>query len=211
MTADKFWTFPQIAAIAAQDKKGKYWRSYTDDYLGVVVGDFWRGRFGRVFHRPLGFANRTPDIITRQIVWRMLGVAKPPAFHGVRENEHPDWAALAKVPPEDYGVGCSPPGIRNTFLVQLLLPEAEARDWIHKQGKPKSARGRPTEWNWDGAVGHLIAVANTMDGLPDTQADIERLVADWFSDTYDAQPAESAIRKHVCTWCKEVLTRPQNN
>jgi hypothetical protein len=66
-------------------------------------------------------------------------------------------------------------------------------------------RGRKPTWDWDGPVGHLLSVANTPDGLPDHQADIELLVAKWFRDTFDAEPVESAIRKHVSAWCKGVL------
>ena len=66
-----------------------------------------------------------------------------------------------------------------------------------------ATRGRPVRWDWGGAVGHLLSVANTPDGLPDTQADIERLVAGWFSTTGGDEPAESAIREHVSTWCPD--------
>ncbi len=66
-------------------------------------------------------------------------------------------------------------------------------------------RGRKPIWDWEGAFAHLLWVANCPDGLPRVQADIERLVADWFRQTVDNEPAESAIRKRVSVWCKEVL------
>ena len=209
MTADnKFWPFPKIADTAAQEKHGERWRLFADDYLGALVADFWRSRVQQVFHRSIGFVSQTPDTITREVVWRMLGVvARPLAFHGVQEREMPDWEALAQVPPEDYGPGLSPPGIRSTFMVQLLLPEAEARDWIRMRGKAKRPRARPVEWDWDGAVAHLLAVANTPNGLPETQVKIEHLVEDWFDRTYGDTPVESAIRKHVKIWCKDVFLK----
>ena len=160
-----------------------------------------------ICHSTIGFASQTPDTITREVTWSVLGAARPPAFHGVREREYPDWDALAEVPPEDYGVGCSPPGIRNTILAQLRLPEVEARDWIRRQGKAKRSPGRPGKWDWDGAVAHLLAVANAPDGLPEIQAKIEDIVADWFVRMYDDAPTESAIRKHVSAWCKYVFPK----
>ena len=123
VTADNPWRFLKIAETVAQTKHGARWRMFTDDYLGALVGAFWRNRFPQVFHR-YGFGR--PDTITREVAWRMLGDARPPAFRGVQEREDPDWEALAEVPAEDYGSG-----LRNTFLAQLLLPEAEAGEWIH--------------------------------------------------------------------------------
>ena len=207
MTTDKFWTFPQIADRAAQNKESKHWRSHADDYLGDLVGDYWRGRFEQVFHHPMGFWSQPPDPITREVTWKMLGGARPLAFHGVKEREYPDWEALAEVPSEDYGVGCSPPGIRNTILAQHRLSEVDAHNWIRRQGQAKPSPGRPAKWDWDGAVAHLLAVANTPDGLPENQAKVELLVAEWFHRTYDCAPAESAIRKHVQPWCKDVFRK----
>jgi hypothetical protein len=65
---------------------------------------------------------------------------------------------------------------------------------------PKRRPGRKQKWDWDGAVAHLMAIANTPDGLPETQADMERLVGDWFVDNFDDSPAESTIREKVRNW-----------
>ncbi len=75
----------------------------------------------------------------------------------------------------------------------------------------QSNRGPKPIWDWEGAVAHLLSVANSPDGLPDRQSDIERLVADWFRQTIDKEPVESAIRKHVSAWCKEVLEKASNS
>lgn len=209
MTADyKFWAFPKIAETIAQEKHGERWRLFADDYLGALAHDFWLNRFPRVFHH-YGFGK--PDLITREVVWRCLGPGKPPAFADTPPDNFPIWEALARVPSEDYGPGCSPPGLRNTFLAQLFLPEAEVRDWISSKGKAKRSPGRPVQWDWDGAVAYLRTVANSRDGLPKVQADVERLVAEWFIDIQDDHPVESAIRKRVGAWRKEGLGRPQNN
>ncbi len=86
-----------------------------------------------------------------------------------------------------------------------VFPVKEAPEAIVEGAAEQSGRGRKPKWDWDGAVGHLLSVANTPDGLPESQAEIERLVAAWFRDTVDAEPAESLIRNHVSVWCKGVV------
>ncbi len=198
MTAvNKLWTFPKIADTAAQERHGERWRLFAEDYLGDLVADFWRNRFHQVFHRSKGFVTRTPDTITREEVWRLLEVAKPPAFHDFPERDRPDWEALAQVAPEDYGPGLSPPGIRSTFLATLLLPEAEARDWIRKQGKAKHPRGRPQKYDWIAFLQQVARIANTPHGLPEKQADLERCMLEWCANNWGEEPAESVIREKL--------------
>ena len=61
--------------------------------------------------------------------------------------------------------------------------------------------GRPRKHDWEGALCHLIAVADR-DGLEEpTQADIERKIAEWFSGQGKPEPAESAIRE----WAQKVM------
>jgi hypothetical protein len=73
------------------------------------------------------------------------------------------------------------------------------------QSAPKPAinkGGRPGKWNWEGALIHLIAIANTTDGLPDDegpQARIGEIMADWFATNSEdgSTPAESEIKKRA--------------
>ncbi len=197
MTADnKFWAFPKIADTAAQENHKERWRLFADDYLGALVGDYWRDRFEQVFHHPGGFASQTPDPITREVTWKVLGGTRPLAFHGVQEGEHPDWEALAQAAPEDYGPGLSPPGIRSTFMVQLLLPEAEARDWIRRQGKTKLPPGRPQKYDWDAFWREIVKVAD-MDGLPETKAELVEHMSEWCEIAWGEEPASSVIREKI--------------
>ena len=53
----------------------------------------------------------------------------------------------------------------------------------------------------------LPTIANGKDGLPESQADIERLVAAWFISQYDDQPSISQIREHVVVWCEGILRK----
>jgi hypothetical protein len=65
-------------------------------------------------------------------------------------------------------------------------------------------RGRNTVWDWEGAMRHLVIVANTPDGLPQLQADTERLVARYFEDRTDGHsPVTSAIRAKVAPLYKK--------
>ena len=70
---------------------------------------------------------------------------------------------------------------------------------------PKGRPGRKPKWDWDRAIRHIIKVANSPDGLPPIQADIERLVADWFFEHYGENPSESMIRTFVRRTCIDVL------
>lgn len=60
--------------------------------------------------------------------------------------------------------------------------------------------GRPTKWDWNGALIALIRKANEPDGLPTghgAQASIERHLSDWFVFHYGEQPAASQIRHYA--------------
>jgi hypothetical protein len=43
----------------------------------------------------------------------------------------------------------------------------------------------------------LSAVRITPDGLPDSQAELIRDMLQWFADTYEAEPAESAVKQRI--------------
>lgn len=74
-----------------------------------------------------------------------------------------------------------------------------------------SKGGRPGKWDWEGALIHLIAIANRPDGLPEgkgAQARIVELMLDWFAanDGDGATPAESEIKSRARR-VVEALTR----
>jgi hypothetical protein len=67
----------------------------------------------------------------------------------------------------------------------------------NKSAKAKNPGGRPPRWDWEGAWIEVVLVANTPDGLPTgrgAQAEIERIMHDWFVATFDAAPSTSDIR-----------------
>jgi hypothetical protein len=57
--------------------------------------------------------------------------------------------------------------------------------------------GRPRKWDWDGALTHLLTVAQHPDGLPTgpgAQAHIEKLIAEWFIASSGSSPTTSQVR-----------------
>lgn len=62
-------------------------------------------------------------------------------------------------------------------------------------------RGRPRKWDWEGALSGIVAEANSNpDGLPagyGAQAEIARMLADWFSAHQSGQPTDSELQKRA--------------
>ena len=57
-------------------------------------------------------------------------------------------------------------------------------------------RGRPEKFDW--LEFHTeIAVRADLDGLPDSQAQLERVMADWCQNNWDVSPADSTIREKI--------------
>jgi len=76
------------------------------------------------------------------------------------------------------------------------LPEFKSPSTQTKR-RSGSQGGRPPKWDWEGCAIALIAHANTPDGLPGSQAEIEGLMATFFYNRYGCEPAESLIREHA--------------
>ena len=71
--------------------------------------------------------------------------------------------------------------------------------FIHDMGPPevKHPGGRPREKDWDAWYREVVAVANKPDGLPKTQADLERHMLDWCQEHMEDPPGETATREKV--------------
>ena len=66
----------------------------------------------------------------------------------------------------------------------------------------KARRGRPSKWDWEGALAHVVSIAQRPDGLPTgdgAQSKIETLIADWFVSETGNSPATSQIRQRART------------
>jgi len=89
--------------------------------------------------------------------------------------------------------------------IELLQPTANmAAMSATVQVTPRPRTGRPRTWDWEGALTHLLGLAQHPDGLPTgagAQAQIERLIAAWFMETAGNSPAPSQIRN----WAQKVM------
>lgn len=197
-TDKTFWSFPKIADTAAKNKHDKQWRLFSDDYLGQLVADFWRDRLPQVYYAYAGAGlGIKPEPEKREVVWSFLGDARPAAFRDCWDGKYPDWDKLADARPEDYGEGKPNGGLRNTIVAGLRLTEPDALEWIERHHPPKRRPGvRPT-YDWESFLIQVTLIANTPDGLPDTQADLEGTMADWCLAEWGVQPSESRIRDKI--------------
>ena len=59
-----------------------------------------------------------------------------------------------------------------------------------------SRRGRTREYDWDAFYAE-IAVRADLDSLPETQAGLEKDMADWCSKSWDKTPSESTLRDKI--------------
>jgi hypothetical protein len=80
-------------------------------------------------------------------------------------------------------------------MVRAATDQAPA---LERRGQERRTLGRPRKWDWDGALFFLVARANTPDGLPPVQADVEKMIADYFGRKNGGDcPSESSIREKV--------------
>ena len=90
------------------------------------------------------------------------------------------------------------PGLGNTnpadSQASLTLPD---------QNAGHAPTGRRPKWDWEGAIAHIVAIANQVDGLeglsngPFRQADVEREISEWFVGHFGEAPATSEVRKRA--------------
>jgi hypothetical protein len=59
------------------------------------------------------------------------------------------------------------------------------------------AAHRPRKYDWDSFLREIVRIANKPDGLPETQADLEKQMAAWCLSEWGNEPAESMIRDKV--------------
>lgn len=75
----------------------------------------------------------------------------------------------------------------------VLLSQALKTDVVRQ-------RGRPTKWDWEGAMAHVVGLAQRPDGLPvghGAQSTIEKAMSEWFVRQFADQPAQSQIRQRA--------------
>lgn len=94
------------------------------------------------------------------------------------------------------------------FLFDTLAPFVDPRDLVEPRpiisaatsqpAKTKENKGgRPVEYDWDSFTMEIIRIAQTPDGLPDTQSKLIREMLNWFQTNYEAEPAESSVKQKI--------------
>jgi hypothetical protein len=61
----------------------------------------------------------------------------------------------------------------------------------------KSKGGRPREYDWDALTIEVIRIANSLDGLPETQTELIEQLLQWCENTWGKQPADSSVKSRV--------------
>ena len=58
-------------------------------------------------------------------------------------------------------------------------------------------RGRPPKYDWQAFMVEVVRTANTPDGLPERQVDLENIMLQWCQDKWGVQPSTSTIREKI--------------
>ena len=87
--------------------------------------------------------------------------------------------------------------------IEMLLPSVELRQTIGfsaAQPERRKPVGRPPKWDWEGALAHVVSLAQHPDGLPTgpgAQARIEAQISDWFVSQVQEAPSPSQVRQRA--------------
>jgi hypothetical protein len=90
--------------------------------------------------------------------------------------------------------------ILNMLRPQSVSEITTARDNADEPAELLSTgkqRGRPKHWDWERLLQEMVLLANTPDGLPDTQAKLERWAAKKCFELFGHEPATSSIRSKI--------------
>jgi len=115
--------------------------------------------------------------------------------------------------------------LRRLPWFEILAPELHKWlseiDWVAEMEKPSEAvnetpksaspsavtvgasAGRPRKWDWEGAIMEMGAKTYA-EGIPETQAEMERHLKDWFVKQRGNHPAESEIKARVSEFYRKI-------
>jgi hypothetical protein len=111
-----------------------------------------------------------------------------------------DWEASV------LSIDSSGTGFIDKEFTEITVPAAALLMTFPSERKPlalevppqevRNRRGRPPKFNWP-AFYVEIAVRADLDGLPEKQAELERAMAQWCSETWGSEPGDSTVRQAV--------------
>lgn len=106
----------------------------------------------------------------------------------------------------------APAGTVTFYNVQFAQIDVDAIAPLQPNSEKPVRTGRSTKYDWTAAMVHLVGVAE-LDGLvSDPQAhgalaDVEKRIANWFSENSTEQPSEAAIRPYARQVLDAILLR----
>lgn len=98
--------------------------------------------------------------------------------------------------------------------IEMLLPSMElgaSTSFTMTHAEARTRVGRPKTWDWESALAHIVAVAQTPDGLPTgpgAQARIEEIMSAWFMTETGNSPAVSQVRQRAASIMR-TLAKPK--
>jgi len=100
---------------------------------------------------------------------------------------------------DDLIVLATAKGQRPTFLFDTLMPDLGGEELPKSVSdlSAKSKGGRPREYDWDALTIEIIRIANSPDGLPETQAELIEHLLQWCENTWGKQPADSSVKSRI--------------
>lgn len=100
--------------------------------------------------------------------------------------------------------------------IEMLLPGvqlAASTVTVVATGARPRPTGRPPKWDWEGVLAYVVSRAQQPDGLPTgpgAQAQLEKLMSDWFIEETGDAPAPSQIRQRASS-VSRLLEKPEKS
>ena len=200
-------SFAEIAEDTANLIHGDLWPIYNNNFGDALLADFWldrhtdRNGVSQVMLK-LNRGDRELEPADRRFVFRRQGiVGRPIVVRDTLEGTDPSWSLLADCKARDWDTQA-----RQYLLDTLYLPNAVAAEWIQRNcnqnieaahpTKKKERRGRPS-YDWEAVNFEVVRIANSPDGLPEKQGDLERVILNWCVENWGFEPGESTVRGHI--------------
>jgi predicted DNA-binding transcriptional regulator AlpA len=166
----------------------EYWLLSATGMLGFDDVLASEGQFGKYQAGKGPFANHPELLAARSkqafMYWQRLRIAKWFDRHKIAVHKRD---SFDEVEQRDF----------EPAFLRSFPPHIDGQEDPGESDPEGMRRGRPREWDWDGAYIEIIRIAQMPDGLPDVQARLVESIAEWFMRTVGDQPAESKVKERV--------------
>jgi hypothetical protein len=156
-------------------------------------------KFAACFHRAYG---RLINEVAAS-AYEVFGIWEKPTLGTALEKIDPAMLRQLSVDPDHPDQLADNPPRRVVLHVVVRACQAtagQAAMAVASAGNSREAKpnkgGRPTVFDWDAFDTEIVRVAN-MDGLPDTIAEMTRIMQSWCLEVWKREPAESMVKVHI--------------